>query len=130
MIHTAALYLMLNYTGLGIYAVVYANILFALLMCILNQISIRKYLRYKQEVPRTFVIPLISAILMGIVVFAFYSLLIKFAGNNVSTPVSMILGAFVYCFCILRLHGVREEEINEIPGGVLFAAIARFFHMI
>ncbi|MCR4743630.1 MAG: polysaccharide biosynthesis protein [Lachnospiraceae bacterium] len=129
-LHITALYFMLNYTDLGIYAVVFANILFAFLMCIMNQFSIRKYLKYKQEIPRTFIIPAISATIMGIVVFAVYSLLSKLAANILSTLISMLIGTFVYCFCILRLRGVREEEINEIPGGTFFAHIARFLHMI
>ena len=129
-IHIIALYFMLNYTDMGIYAVVFANILFAFLMCIMNQFSIRRYLRYKQEVPRTFIIPLISSVIMGVVVFALYSLFSRFAGNFMSVLISMLIGIFVYCFCILRLHGVREEEINEIPGGVFLAHIARFMHMI
>ncbi len=129
-IHLAALYIMLEYTDLGIFAVVYANILFAFLMCVMNQYSIKRHLKYKQEIPRTFVIPAISAFIMGVIVFALYNLGTRFLGNIASTLISMAIGAFAYCFCILRLHGVREEEINEIPGGVFFAGIARFLHMI
>ena len=51
--------------GLGIYSVVYANILFALIVCILNNLAIRKYLRYRQEYKKTFLIPLLASAVMG-----------------------------------------------------------------
>lgn len=35
----------------------YSNILFALFMCILNGISIRRFLNYRQEMKKTFILP-------------------------------------------------------------------------
>ncbi len=53
-IHIALLYAMLE-MNMGINAVVYAYILFAVVVCVLNAVAIRKYMRrYKQEVARTF----------------------------------------------------------------------------
>ena len=47
-------------TGMNIHAVVWANIFFAFLMCVLNSRSIAKYMRYRQEVRRTFFVPLLG----------------------------------------------------------------------
>ena len=66
-IHVALLYAMLQ-MNMGINAVVYAYILFAVVVSVLNAVAIRKYLRYKQEVARTFVIPAIASAVMGIVI--------------------------------------------------------------
>ena len=62
---------------MGIQAVVYANILFAVIVCILNHLAIRKYIRYRQEFIRTFAIPLASSAIMGVVVGLIYWLLSK-----------------------------------------------------
>lgn len=129
-IHLAALWIMLYVFNWGIYGVVFANILFAFLMCIMNQFSIRRYLHYKQELPRTFIIPAISSAVMGIVVFTLYKLFSLFLNNLSSTFFSIIIGAIVYFFCIIRLHGIREEEMNELPGGAFIAKFARLFHLL
>ena len=61
-IQMAALIAMLLYTDLNLYALVCANIIYSLVVCILNQISVRKHLKYKQEMMKTFVKPLVSAV--------------------------------------------------------------------
>lgn len=50
-IHVVLLVVMVM-TGMIIHAVVWANIFFAFLMCVLNSRSIAKYMRYRQEVRR------------------------------------------------------------------------------
>ena len=67
-IHIALLYAMLE-MNMGINAVVYAYILFAVVVCVLNAVAIRKYMRYKQEVARTFIIPAIASAVMGTLCF-------------------------------------------------------------
>ncbi|MCR5778353.1 MAG: polysaccharide biosynthesis protein [Lachnospiraceae bacterium] len=126
-IHLAALWVMLDYFNMGIYGVVFANILFAVLMCIMNQFAIKRYLHYKQEMPRTFVIPAISSVIMGIIVFTLYKLFSKFLGNIPATMISIVVGGAAYFFCILKLRGIRQEELNEIPGGAFIGRIARIF---
>ena len=51
---------------LNIYAVVYANAFFAFLMCVLNGYALKKYSGYNQEIKKTFVIPAIAALIMGV----------------------------------------------------------------
>ena len=75
-IHIVFLYAALE-MDMGIQAVVYANILFAVIVCILNHLAIRKYIHYRQEFIRTFAIPLASSAIMGVVVGLIYWLLSK-----------------------------------------------------
>ncbi|MCC8067941.1 MAG: polysaccharide biosynthesis protein [Clostridiales bacterium] len=49
-IHMIALYILLTTFSLNIYAVVGANIIFAIIICILNSISISIFLVYRQEI--------------------------------------------------------------------------------
>lgn len=60
-LHIGLLVVLMYAFQLNIYAVVYANAFFGLLMCVLNAYSVKKYSGYRQEIRRTFVIPGISA---------------------------------------------------------------------
>lgn len=124
-IHLAALFVMMDRFDMGIYGVLFSSLLFSVLMCIMNQFSIRRYLHYKQELVRTFLIPIISSIIMGIVVFAIYRLFSIFTGNFFSTLLSIIFGAMVYLISILKLKGIRKEELYEVPGGMVLVNICR-----
>ena len=48
-LHLILLAILMTVFKLNIYGVLYSNIFFGLIMCILNAISIKKYLRYRQE---------------------------------------------------------------------------------
>ncbi|MFR4579288.1 MAG: polysaccharide biosynthesis C-terminal domain-containing protein [Clostridium fessum] len=58
---------------MGIHGMVFASILFALFMCILNAIAIRNTLGYRQEMVKTFLLPAISAAFMGAAAYGVYS---------------------------------------------------------
>jgi len=124
-IHLAALYVMMEKFDMEIYGVIFSALLFSVLMCIMNQFSIRRYLHYKQEMIRTFFIPAIASTVMGIVVFALYRLFSFFTGNLISVLMSIFFGAMVYFVSILKLRGIRKEELYEVPGGTAFVKIAR-----
>lgn len=129
-VHLAVLFLFLQYLNWGIYSVVLANIVFALMMSILNHLSIRKYLHYKQEIVRTFLLPAVSSIVMGITLYGIYYLLHLKLSNLISTLVSILLGAFVYFITIIKLKGLREEELLTMPCGRSICKIAKTLHLL
>ena len=71
-VQTAALVSILYYTDWGIYGVMASTVIYSLLMCFLNNIFMRKYLGYRQEIDKTFARPLFSAILMGAAAYGIY----------------------------------------------------------
>lgn len=129
-IHLIALFVMLYFFKWGVYAVVYGNIIFALLMCILNAIAIRKSIAYRQEIPRTFIIPSIAAIFMGVVVFLVYFLLFKVVNNNISTIIAIALGALIYFILMILLKGIVREDLEHMPKGHLIINIAEKIHLL
>lgn len=74
-IHIIAVFIMLKFTNLGIFAVVIGCTTFPFVILILNLISLNKYIDYEQEIIQTFVIPLCCAAFMGIIVVLTYDLL-------------------------------------------------------
>ncbi|MBR6469345.1 MAG: polysaccharide biosynthesis protein [Lachnospiraceae bacterium] len=123
-IHIGVLYVCIGVLDLKLYGVVIALIVFALIICVLNWISIGRYLSYRQEIRKTFIIPFAASAIMGLVIFISYILIGKAASDAVSTIVSIFIGACVYFVALLLLKGVNEAEIRSFPGGDILAGIA------
>ena len=128
-IHIALLYAMLE-MNMGINAVVYAYILFAVVVCVLNAVAIRKYMRYKQEVARTFIIPAIASAVMGVVLWLLKLLLAKPAGNVVTVFAGISVGAVVYFVVLILLKGINERDMRSMPGGRTMIVIAKKLRLI
>lgn len=123
-LHIAFLYAALQ-LGMGVNALVYANILFAVIVCVLNALSIRRYLRYRQEYVRTFVKPAVSAAIMGAVIAVLSRILSGIAGNVAVSLVCIVVGVIVYFLSMLALKGIDEYDLRKMPGGRAVTAIAK-----
>lgn len=129
-VHLGILYVTLQIFEWQLYGVVVSCIFFGFLMSLFNWLSIRKHLDYKQEVIRTFVIPLLASLLMGIVVGALYFVCAKFLPMILSVTIAIVVGACVYFVLLIKLGGVRENEIRSFPGGDFLADIAINMHLL
>ena len=63
---------------MGIFSVVFANILFAFMMCLLNGRSIVRYAGYRQEYKKTVILPFVCSLLMGAAAWSIYKGLVFF----------------------------------------------------
>ena len=124
-LHFILLYFLLTTANLNIYAVVYANIFFALIVSVLNAFAIKRYINYRQEWYKTFIVPGISSIIMAAAVYIAYSAFHAFAGNTISTVLSIIVGVVVYCVGLVTFHGITIEEIATFPKGHLLIRLLR-----
>lgn len=125
-LHVAVLCVMLFGFKMGIYSVVYSNILFALFMCILNGRSISKFLRYRQEMKKTFVLPSLAALIMGGVALGVYKLSYLAVKSNVlGVLLAVAVAVVVYGVLLLKLHCVDEAELTGMPGGTKLVRIAK-----
>lgn len=130
-IQIAGLIAMLWYTDLNLYALVGANIIYSLVMCILNQISVRKHLGYRQELVKTFVIPFVCSLLMGAIAYGVYYGLYKLLpASRVALVAAIGVGAMVYFALILLLGGVNERELRSFPKGAMLVHIAKKVHLL
>lgn len=116
-LHIIVLVLMLNFSGMNIYSVVYANIFFALVICLLNAWAIRQTLGYRQELMRSFIIPVFVSGLMGLAAYGVYRLFALFAGVLISTVIAILMGMVVYVVLLVKLRGITEREIRGLPKG-------------
>ncbi len=116
---------------LNIYAVVYANAFFALLMCLLNGYALKKYSGYNQELKKTFVIPAVSALIMGVAAGLCYKgIYAVLKTNTVATACAMLVAVVVYAVALLLMKGLSEEEIRKFPKGYVLVRYAKKFHLL
>ncbi|MDE7282960.1 MAG: polysaccharide biosynthesis protein [Lachnospiraceae bacterium] len=130
-VQVVILVLMLIYTNLDLYALAGANIAYSLLMCLLNQVSVIKYLGYREDVMKTYLKPLVASIFMGAVAFGVYQgvfSLIKV--NRISVVVAIGIAALVYFVLIIKLGVVNEDELKSFPKGAFLVHFAKKFHLL
>lgn len=130
-IHIILLYMLLMYTNLGVYALVIGNVTYPLVVCILNGSAVRKYLRYKQEITKTFCIPLLASFVMGIVTFAVYQAFF-FLTHRIYIAIFPALFAAVatYFALVLKMGGLNRYELYEFPMGRRMSVIADKLHLL
>ena len=125
-VQTAVLVPLLLFTNLNIYALAITNTVYSGVMCILNQISVRKALGYKQEVFRTFVLPGFAAGFMGAIAWVVYEIVNMIVKINVVCIIPAIGMAVVAYFVLLILFkGVTEGELRALPKGYLLVKLAK-----
>ena len=134
-LHVAILMGMLYVLEWGIYAVIFSNILFALTMCVLNGLSIRRYLHYRQEWKKTFILPSLCALIMGAVSFGVSFGISKIVPTGriwlaIQVLAAVLAAIGVYGVCLLRLGAVDELELYDMPAGRRLVRIARRLHVL
>ena len=130
-VQVAGLVLLLLYTNFNLYALVCANVIYSLVMCILNQMSVRKHLGYKQEVMKTFIKPMIASLVMGAVAFGvYYGLYMLVPISRIVLLIAIGIGASVYFVVILLIGGVNEQELRGFPKGAMMVHIAKKLHLL
>ncbi len=126
-LHVIILCIMLFGFRMGIYSVVFSNILFALTMCILNGAAIGRFLNYRQEIKKTFIIPILASGVMGAAAYGTYFLVHLTLKRNVFSVLAAIaIAVVVYGILLLKLRCVDEAELLSVPGGKKLVRIASF----
>ena len=115
---------------LGIYAVVVAHIVFSLLMCILNGISMKRFTHFQPDIMKTFVKPAIASVIMGAAAWAVYHVIHKVTGNAVATIAAILVAIIVYCVSLLLTKGLTEAELRSFPKGTMIIRVAKKFHLL
>ena len=122
---------MIEHLNLGVYGLVIGNVTFALVVCILNWISIGKRLRYHQEIRTTFLLPLLSSAVMGACAWGVYVGIRTVThsyrlGFLVAVPVAMV----IYGLMIILTRSVTEDELRDMPFGMRIVRLCRKLHLM
>ena len=129
--HVLLLVFLMMTFRLNIYAVILANTFFSFMVCVLNARAIARYSKHKQEVIKTFLIPLLCSCIMGGVCFGVYKLLDTLTHLlPLSLFVSILVAVLVYAVSIIWMKGLTEEELRRFPKGTALIALAKKFHLM
>lgn len=129
-LHLIALFIMLVALKMSVFAVIGGTIVFSLSMCILNGISLRKEIGYVQETNKTFIIPTIASIIMGVVALILQLVLQVLIPEKVATVITLCVAVAVYGIALLMLGGLTEDEILAMPKGATLVRLFKKLHLL
>ena len=119
-VHVILLALLLLFTDLRIHAIVISNIVFALIVCILNNLAIQKIIRYKQNIAQTYVKPFFAAFMMGAsVAIAYWFFKFRIFGDAlfenrlyiaIMVVSCMALAGLIYFIFLIIFGAVRKRD--------------------
>lgn len=112
------------FTPMGIYAVLLATVAYSLSMCILNQLSVRKYLDYTIQWKTAYVKPFAASAIMGAIAWiCYYGLRLLVPVNIVCLAVAIVVAVISYMILYIKVTGVTKEQMRKFPMGGVFVRI-------
>lgn len=129
-IHIVSLLIMLIVFKWSIYSIVVSKIIFAAAICVLNAHDLREACGYIQERRRTFVIPTIASIIMGLGALLVHLLCELFIGEKIATVIAILVAVLLYGIILVLLGGVTEDELRSIPKGDVLIYVLRKMHLL
>lgn len=133
-VQTTVLSLLLLYTDLGAVALCIVTIIYSFMMCILNNVVMRKHIPVSNDIKNTYVLPVISAVVMGAAAFLthfLFSLLFRlfikreYFSNLLATIIAIVVAIFVYFLVLIKSGGASEDDIRRLPKGASIALLLR-----
>ncbi len=112
--------------GMGIYAVMIANILYSVFYAIFNQIMIARFLGFKNEFLSTYIQPLIASVIMGAGALVIYELIFHLTRRPfIGLVVSILIAMLIYMISYVFVSGTTEEEMKKFPMGTRIVKVLR-----
>ncbi len=117
---------LMYFTGMGNRALVVAAIVYSCLMCIMNHLSMKRILGIKRDLRGRFLIPLISAVIMGIcsrLIWQIADMVFSRAGlgeyvaSMIALMISVFAAMWIYALLLVRLGCITKTELLQIPKG-------------
>ena len=124
-IQTVVLLVLMYCTNLGLYAIAIAAICYSFMMCLLNNLSVVKYLKYKQNYVKTYLLPLVASVLMGLAAYGVYhGLYLLMPINAVCLMIAIGVAAVVYFVVLIKIGGITKDDLYSFPKGAMLVSIA------
>jgi stage V sporulation protein B len=126
--------LIISYTlivtpGVGVRGAAIGTVTAFVIASILNLIAVRKYTGVKIDIKLTFLKPALAGLAMAFCVWATYTVISLVIADALSTLISIVIGAMVYFFMILKIKVVTMDELAKMPKGAKLVKIAHKFKL-
>lgn len=123
--------LLLAFSPFGVYSLVIGNMLFPLLISIMNYFTLKKELDYKQEVERTFIrIALCTGFMSVLSLICYRGCLFLCKSAKLSLVVAIPFAVILYFVLAIGFRAVTEDELLDLPKGTLLVKIAKKLHLM
>lgn len=130
-VHLISLVIMMTVFRMDVYALVASNIVFALVMCFLNQRKIHQVCGFRVNIKKTFVKPFIAAAAMGVVTYLVHLGLDTLIGGRViPTVIAILVAVVVYVVIALKIGTLSADDIEALPMGVRILGYCRRLHLM
>ena len=131
-IQTVVLFVLIMTTDLGVHALVICSVLYSVLIFFIDSRFICKYLKIRLRVFRVYGRPVIAAAAMGVVTRLVYELVFRigmmvaertYFMNLIASVVSIVAAVIVYFFVLIRIGGLKKNDILQAPKGTKILGI-------
>jgi len=137
-LHVFLLVPLMLFTDLGVYSLIFATLLYVVIIIGLNIRAVRNTLGYKMQWKPAVWVPLCSSLVMAIVAVTMYAgcymVCIHITGkrmaNAVAVVFAIIIAAVSYFVAIVKFGGYTKEMLEAFPKGALLAKIAGRLHLL
>ena len=114
----------------AIYIVLVFDILYSVILCVLNFAAIRRHTRYRMEIIGTVIKPFFSSLIMGLVTYGAYIGMKKVIPYRISCCISIAIAVCVYAVALMVLKTVTEEELLNMPMGLRIYRLLKKVHLM
>lgn len=129
-LHTVLAYVLMQFFDMKVWGLMISTIAFALILCVLNCMALWRKIGFRLECKKTFLIPALASLFMGVMCWGGYYVLYYFTKSNLlGFLVAFILGVITYFVAIFLFDGVVEEELASIPKGYVLVKVAKKLHL-
>lgn len=134
-VQTAVLVGLLLLTDLDVRALVIVSILYSVMIFVVNQFYLHKYLNIRQNVRIYYVQPAVCAVLMGIAARIVYDLIYALAEpmqnlpkgfyfrNLVAAAAALLVAVLVYGYTTVHSGTITRENLHAMPKGEMLIRI-------
>ncbi len=103
---------------IGVFSVLLASLVFAVCMCVLNALSLRKYLGHKNDFVNGYGKPFLAAAGMGVTAWVvYYGLHLVLPVRILCLGVAMVCAMIVYLVLYVLITKTTEEQMRKFPMG-------------
>lgn len=129
-VDVAAVLGMLFFTDLGVYSLLIAMVIYSVVICVLNDLAVKKYLNYRNPWKKAYLYPLVASIPMGgAAAGVYYGLYALFPSNFICLAVSIMLAAMVFFIVYLAVSRPSRKDLQVLPGGNILYKVGRKLHL-
>ena len=124
-------YILVGIPAINVNGAAIGSVLAYLIAGILNYIGLKKYANVKLDMGGTFIKPLISGAVMGVItVLVFKGAYSVIESNSISCLLSILVAVIAYFVLIFITKTVSKEEAYMLPKGDMIVKVASKLHLI